>query len=102
MRRIDILVQLEDADYQRLKSDADDNRQFMSLIRMVILFIVFSFFFFCWGKPLIDLDIQRRQLEQQQQMNIVEAENNVRIREIESEGMDFDDYIHWLYAREKG
>ena len=50
---------------------------------------------------MLELDIQRRQMELQCQMAIVKAENNVEVREIESKGMELDDYIKWLNAREK-
>lgn len=95
------MIQLEDDVYAKLKKDADDNRQVISIVRWIAFIIVFLFIFFCWGKQMLELDIQRRQIELQCQMAIIKAENNVEVREIESKGMEFDDYIKWLNAREK-
>lgn len=94
------MVQLEDADFAKLKKDADDNKQVVAIVRWIAFIIAFLFIFFCWGKPLLELDIQRRQVEIQCQMAIVKAKNNVEVREIESKGMELDDYIRWLNARE--
>lgn len=50
---------------------------------------------------MLDLDIQKRQANVQREMALAEAETNAEIREIESKGLSFDDYICWLNAREK-
>ena len=95
------MIQLEDEVYKKLKKDADDNRQIVSIVRWVAFAVLFLCIFFYWGKPMLELDIQRRQMELQCQMAIVKAENNVEVREIESKGLELDDYIKWLNAREK-
>lgn len=95
------MVQLEDEVYTKLKKDADDNRQLVTIARWVVIAIVFLSIFFFWGKQILDMDIRRRQTELECQMAIIKAENNVEVRKIESEGMDLDDYILWLNAREK-
>lgn len=96
------MVHIEEEAYNKMKKDADDNRQIIRIVRYAAFLIVFLFIFFSWGCRLLDLDIQRRQSELQCQMAIEQAKNNVEIREIESDGMSFDDYIQWLNAREKG
>ncbi len=95
------MIELDENVYAKLKKDADDNRQVISIVRWIAFIIVFLFIFFSWGKRMLDLDIQRRQMELQCQMAIIKAENNAEVRKIESKGMDFDDYISWLNAREK-
>ena len=50
---------------------------------------------------MLDLDIQRRQANLEREMALTNAETSVEIREIESKGLSFDDYICWLNAREK-
>lgn len=97
----DILIQLDDAVYAKLKKDADDNRQIIGIMRVVLLTIVLLIAFFCWGRPMLDLDIQKRQANTQREIALIEAETNTEIREIESKGLSFDDYICWLNAREK-
>ncbi len=96
------MVHIEEQDFNKMKKDADDNRQIIRIVRYAAFLIVFLFIFFSWGYRLLDLDIQRRQSELQCQMAIEQAKNNVEIKEIESYGMSFDDYIRWLNAREKG
>ena len=95
------MVQLEDEVYAKLKKDADDNRQIVAIVRWVVIAIIFLSTFFFWGKQILDMDIRRRQMELECQLAITKAENNVEVRKIESEGMDLDDYILWLNAREK-
>ena len=95
------LIQLDDAVYAKLKKDADDNRQIIGIMRIVLLTIVLLIAFFCWGRPMLDLDIQRRQANLEREMALTNAETSVEIREIESKGLSFDDYICWLNAREK-
>jgi len=95
------MVQLDDETFAKLKKDANDNNQLVRIVRWVVFTIVFLLIFFNWGYQLINLDIQRRQIELQCQMAIVQAKNNVEVKEIESEGMSFDDYILWLNTRTK-
>lgn len=95
------MVHIEEDAFNKMKKDADDNRQIIRIVRYAVLLIVFLFIFFSWGCQMVNLDIQRRQSELQCQMAIERAENNVEIKEIESDGMSFDDYIRWLNAREK-
>lgn len=95
------MVHIEEDAFNKMKKDADDNRQIIRIVRYAALLIVFLFIFFSWGCQMVNLDIQRRQSELQCQMAIEQAKNNVEIKEIESDGMSFDDYIRWLNAREK-
>lgn len=92
------MVQLNDNDYAKLKKDADDNRQLIILLRILAVFVTFIIIFFAWGKNILDLDIEYRRFEAQTQMQISQAETNVKVREIESEGMTFENYILWLEA----
>ena len=95
------MIQLDDAVYAKLKKDADDNRQIIGIMRITLLSIILLIAFFCWGRPMLDLDIQKRQANMEREIALTNAETNAEIREIESKGLSFDDYICWLNAREK-
>lgn len=93
------MVQIEDEIYDKLKKDADDNRQIVRIVRAIIVVIIFCILFFSWGIRLIDLDIQRRTAELQTQIALTQAETNKQIMTIESEGLTTDEYFKWLNAR---
>ena len=94
------MVELNDEVYAKLTKDANDNKQLVRIARIVAIVVIFLLFFFTWGKSMIDLDIQRRRIDLECQEAIVKAENNVRVREIESSGMKIEDYLKWLEIRE--
>ena len=94
------MVELNDEVYAKLTKDANDNKQLVRIARIVAIVVVFLLFFFTWGKGMIDLDIQRRQIDLECQEAITRAENNVQVREIESSGMEIKDYLKWLEIRE--
>ena len=93
------MVELNDEVYAKLTKDANDNKQLVRIARIVAIVVIFLLFFFTWGKSMIDLDIQRRRIDLECQEAIVKAENNVRVREIESSGMKIEDYLKWLEIR---
>ena len=94
------MVELNDEVYAKLTKDANDNKQLVRIARITAIVIIFLLFFFTWGKSMIDLDIQRRRIDLECQEAIVRAENNVRVKEIESSGMKIEDYLKWLEIRE--
>ncbi len=96
------MVQLNDDDYTRLKKDADDNRQVLAVVRWCVILIMFFVIFFTWGRRMLDLDISKRQADLNNQILIDRANINTQVKEIESNGMTFDDYIRWLEVRESG
>lgn len=93
------MVEIEDVIYNKLKKDADDNRQIIRVVRMISIVIIFCILFFNWGIKLIDMDIQRRNLEIQSQIAIEQAKTNKQIMDIESEGLTKNEYFKWLNAR---
>ena len=94
------MVELNDEVYAKLTKDANDNKQLVRIARIAAIVVIFLLFFFTWGKSMIDLDIQRRRIDLECQEAIVRAENNVRVRDIESSGMKIEDYLKWLEIRE--
>lgn len=93
------MVEINDADYKQLVKDANDNKQMVKIARWIVGLIVFLVIFFSWGTKLIDLDIQRRTTELQNQMALTQAETNRQIFSIESEGMTKEEYFKWLEVR---
>ena len=93
------MVQIEDDIYTKLKKDADDNNQIKNIVRIIAGVLIFLVLFFSWGKPVIDLDIQRRAYELQTEMSLAQAHTNKQIMEIESEGMTKQEYFKWLEVR---
>ena len=94
------MVELNDEVYAKLTKDANDNKQLVRIARIAAIVVIFLLFFFTWGKSMIDLDIQRRRIDLECHEAIVRAENNVRVRDIESSGMKIEDYLKWLEIRE--
>ena len=94
------MVELNDEVYAKLTKDANDNKQLVRIARIAAIVVIFLLFFFTWGKSMIDLDIQRRRIDLECQEAIIRAENNVKVREIESSGMKIEDYLKWLEIRE--
>lgn len=78
--------------YEKLKKDADDNNAVQSIVRWIVRWIVFlilvAMFMGFYGCHAIDMQKQRDQ-----------AQVNAEVRAIESQGMDQEDYIEWLKAR---
>lgn len=95
------MIQIEDDVYEKLKKDADDNKQIRHIIHVILAALIFTLFMVIWGSQLIDLDIQRRTAELQANTAITMAETNRRVMEIESEGMTKTEYFKWLEVRNK-
>lgn len=94
------MVEINDADYKQLVKDANDNKTMVKIARWIVGVIVFLVIFISWGTKLIDLDVQRRTIELQNQMEIKQAETNRQIFSIESEGMTKEEYFKWLEVRD--
>lgn len=99
------MIQIDDADFAKLKKDADDNNQVKNICRIFIRGLVaitlLLFVYYGWGQDFLQLDIQRRTAEISRELAVLEAENEVKIREIESAGMEMEDYLKWLEIKEK-
>ena len=81
-------VELPDGQYEKLRKDADDNRSVRSLVRLVIFSLILALFMVAYGCHALDM---KKQIDQ--------AYTNVQVREIESDGMDDEEYMDWLEAR---
>lgn len=74
--------------YEKLKRDADDNKAVRSVARWIVLLIFIVIFMGFYGCHAIDMQKQREQ-----------AQVNAEVRAIESQGMDQEEYIEWLKAK---
>ena len=95
------MVQMEDEVYEKLKKNADDNLQVKKIIRLIISVIVLLVLYFGVISKIIDVQIKKYDAQIQQEVAVIQAETNVKVREIESSGMSMDDYIRWLDIQKK-
>lgn len=93
------MVELDDEVYERLKRDADDNRQVMKIICIGVLLILLAIGYIVYGSKLVDISLKQREAEVQQELARLEAQNEVQVREIEQGDLTFDEYIKWLAAK---
>ena len=89
------MVQLDEELYNKLKKDADDNRQIRSIFRWVVGLIIFLVLYVTVGQYLLNIQVQKAQAAADREIAILQAQNNVRIREIESEGLTTEEYLKW-------
>ena len=93
------MIELTEESFEKLKKDADDNKQLVKIFITLAFIFVFLMVFIFWGKDMLELSVYRHRSELDRQIAIEQAENNVRIREIEQGDLSMDDYIKWLNAR---
>lgn len=95
------MVQMEDEVYEKLKKNADDNLQVKKIIRIIVSVIVLLVLYFGVISKIIDVQIKKYDAQIQQEVAVIQAETNVKVREIESSGMSMNDYIRWLAIQKK-
>lgn len=95
------MVQMEDEVYEKLKKNADDNLQVKKIIRFIVSIIVLLVLYFGVISKIIDVQIKKYDAQIQQEVAVIQAETNVKVREIESSGMSMNDYIRWLAIQKK-
>ena len=93
------MVEVEDNIYEKLKKDANDNRAILRIARTICIFLFIVILLFIYGTRLIDISLEKYRAAVKQEIAIEEANNNVRIREIESSGMTTEEYLKWLEIR---
>lgn len=89
------MIQLDNETYEKLKKDADDNRQIRSIVQWVIGLIIFAILYFTAGQHFINIQIQKSQAAAERELAVLQAQTAVRVREIESEGMTVEEYLNW-------
>ena len=94
------MTTLDDEVYNKLLKDANDNKQLVKIVRAAVILAIFIILFIFWGKPMIDFSIQQKRVEIECEIAIMQANNAVQVREIESAGMKMEDYLKWLEIRE--
>lgn len=92
------MVTIDEKEYNRLKKDADDNRQITKLVIIVLSIILAIICYLGFGNRFVDISIEKYRASTLQEIAISNAENQVRIREIERGNLSFEDYIRWLEA----
>jgi len=89
------MVQLDEDFYNKIKKDADDNRQIVSIFRWVVGVIIFLILYVTVGQRLLTIQVQKAQAAADREIAVLQAQNAVRIREIESEGLTMEEYLKW-------
>lgn len=82
------MTSIDENELAYLQKEADDNRAAVRVFRWIAIILIFSVFMFAFGCDALAIRRERWK-----------AYSEVEIREIQSEGMDFDDYIRWLEAK---
>lgn len=94
------MVEIDENTYKKIQKDASDNRSILRLVRLGLLFVFLIIILFIYGTKFIDISLMKYRTFVECQSQIIQAENNVRIREIESTGMTTEEYLKWLEVRE--
>jgi hypothetical protein len=92
---------MEDEVYEKLKKNADDNRQVKNIVRLVLIVVCLLVLYFGVISKIVDIQLKKYDAEIQREVAIAQAETNVKIREIESSGMSMNDYIQWYSIQKK-
>lgn len=94
-------IQVEEDDYRRIVKDANDNRSLVRIARWITVTIVFLCMFFGFGCNAIQISLTKYRAKVDAENALVEAQTNVQIRQIESEGLSTEEYFEWLRVRGK-
>ena len=89
------MVQLPDEEYQKLKHDADDNNSIRFIVKCIVGLIVALTLYFTVGVRILNTWVGYYQDSVQCRVEEMRARNDVLIREIQSSGMEMDDYLEW-------
>ena len=90
------MVEVEDEVYEQLVKNANDNTSLIRLVKIVAILIIAVLIVFIYGTKLIDISLMYYRTNVQCNAAVLEAENRVKIREIESSGMTTEEYLKWL------
>lgn len=95
------MIEINEADYKKLIKDANDNRSIIKGIITIIIGIVLIFSVVSFSGTFANIIFKQYEANVQMQIALDEAENDVRIRKIESEGLTTEEYLKWLEVRNK-
>ena len=99
----DILVNLSDNEFALLKKSADDNHMVVSFLKFVVVFIFIAIVAFGpltrYLNGLADLRIEYMQAEQNRDLAILAAKNDIYVREIEQDNLSFEQYLQLIKAQ---
>lgn len=95
------MIEINEADYKKLIKDANDNRSIIKVIITIIIGIVLVFSVVSFSGTFANIIFKQYEANVQMQIALDEAENDVRIRKIESEGLTTEEYLKWLEVRNK-
>ena len=93
------MIELSDTQFEKLKKDADDNRQIIRIVRFAIIFVSIIILYITLAMPMINNYIRSQEEYLKQQTSIEQAKTNAEIMEIEKGSMTMDEYIKWLSVR---
>lgn len=89
------MVEISESEYNKLRKDADDNKQLKHIVLIIAITLIVIILFFTIGAPFISRFNQRQDAIVQNELRIEQAYNNVEIFKIEKGNMSIDDYVKW-------
>lgn len=95
------MIEINEADYKKLIKDANDNRSIFKIIILIIVGIILTFSIVSFSGTFANIIFKQYEANVQMQIALDEAENDVRIRKIESEGLTTEEYLKWLEVRKE-
>lgn len=90
------MIEVDEEVYAKLEKDANDNKSLVKMMRYALIFISFIIILAIYGIKIINISLTNYRTNAECQAAIMLAENNVRVREIESSGMTTEEYLKWL------
>ena len=97
------MVNLTENEFASLKKSADDNHMVVSFLKFVVVFIFIAILAFGpltrYFNGLADLRIEYMQAEQNRDLAILAAKNDIYVREIEQGDLEFEEYLQLLKAQ---
>ena len=92
-------VDIDSAELAKLKVDADDNKQVVRIVRIIVIGLIFMLLYFTWGHNILNTYTKKLEADIYAEATITQAYANARARSIESEGLTNEEYFKWVEVR---
>ncbi len=95
------MKELTDTDYAKLVKDADDNRSITFIVKCTMVLVLTMVLYFTIGQRIVNTWFESYHERVKCEIAVMQARNDVLIREIQSEGMTTDEYLKWyeIYSK---
>jgi hypothetical protein len=89
------MKELTDTDYAKLVKDADDNRGVLFIVKCTMALVLIMVLYFTVGQRIVNTWFESYHERVKCEIAVMQARNDVLIREIQSEGMTTEEYLKW-------